>query len=156
MKTHQEIFEQRAKLAEKPLRMRFRLLHGFHVNELGTHFKAKENPIVETNSDLVKKFGPKKFVKLSQSEVEQYEARKQKQEARKQSAPAEDTPAAAPQTSSEPSDDSPAGFVAGYDLDNSTVAELKEIAEAEEIDLQGAHLKADIVETLRAALKNRS
>lgn len=37
------------------------------------------------------------------------------------------------------------------DLDEMTVAELKEYAEAEEIDISEVHLKADIVEAIRAA-----
>lgn len=105
--------------------MRFKLMAGGHTDENGKSYHAKDpgRNIIKTDLDLVKKFGDK-FKKLSDSGKDD-----------------------------DGEDDSRVeGTIKKLDLDvlranyeAMTVDELKKFADAEEIDLDGATKKADIV-----------
>lgn len=107
----------------------------------------KAGDIVESEIDLVQKFGGEKFAYLGQPPVEgqqltdQQEAYQKQEEARR--APAPPTKDAKHEVDSE-------GFLE-TDLHAMSVQDLKAFAADHEVDLKGARNKEDMIKTIRAS-----
>lgn len=108
----------------------FKILAGQHVADGKVYHKGE---VVESTVDLEKTQGANKYKRVS------------------------GTPATEPETPAEPSTETPVTEPSGMDsadtLDAMTVADLKELAADEEIDLGGAHLKADIIAAIQKSRK---
>ena len=94
------------------------------------NYSFKNRPVITSRIDLVKTFGRQMFEPIGTTEVEETDSEES------------DTP---------PNDDSDNG----YELAKMTVKELRAFALAEEIDLDGANTKAEIISTLEAAIEER-
>lgn len=147
---------------------RFKLLAGGHEqNDPGTNelHRYKAGEIVVSPTDLAARFGREKFLYIGEddgstplmggsldadSEIAQLEARlAHLKNGRQDLTPSQSVNEKGLPGSVEPSRSE--ALEAGYGkFDTLTVAELKELVEAEEIDLEGAHTKAEIIARLRS------
>lgn len=150
--------------------MKFKLLAGQHVQADKTAKPVKvtapdgtvsekypskryvRGDVVESDDDLAAKHGAGKFMMISDRGRRGAKGTALDEEAARKAPlsppPLEDPKAkkaAKPVEAEEPAEDD------GDELDGMTVAELRELAEEEEVDLSGVHLKAEIVEKIRAA-----
>lgn len=136
--------------------MKFRLLAGQHIQkedvkddsgkvvineETGKPERASrvynQGDVVPSETDLVKKLGASKFQLIDSGKKSRKEQALAEQGAKNRARSEQGT-----------EDDSRAEEVTDT-FDDMTVAELKDYAAENEIDLEGAHLKADIVKKIR-------
>jgi len=143
---------------------RFRLLAGGHVDPRGKEYKSGQ--IVTATNDLQLKFGADKFQRLSV--IHEGGGKPAKAAVPVEPTPpshdasdvvpktAADLPPVDPAVETETDeygDEAKVGGEGFENLDGMSIAELKELAEGEEIDLAGATKKADIVARIKAAKK---
>ena len=131
--------------AKRNIRRRYLLKAGLHVegkSDNGTRriYNAKEkgNNVIHTTTDLVRKFGPEKFSLLEGGEE------------------VEEEPVAEQGSNNPEGDKAPQkndGLV--ETLNAMTVADLRKMAEEEEIDLDNATRKDEIVNVIRQAIETR-
>lgn len=101
----------------------YKLLRGMHAEGRGTERRIyKRGALVESDVNLEERFGSEKFRKMGESK---------KRAVREE--PEDD----------EPEDDE------DDDLEGMTVLQLKELAENEEINIEGLKVKADIIDRIR-------
>jgi hypothetical protein len=158
---------------------RFQLMRGRHHEDGVTYIAnvhTKTFPVIDSYSDLTKVHGIEKFKPLGGGKpvlsTRELQLLRQRQAIERQAqleaesreivaglpplpktAPApgvvpDDAPGSV--TEQEPSEPAPEDFDDG--LEHKTVQELKELAEAEEIDLSGVHRKDDIIARIRESV----
>lgn len=118
---------------------KFKLLRGVHVDETGRHEPGK-NPIIESETDLVKRFGGDRYQMLEGPPVP---LPRTKAEAKVEAQSAVEKSYLETAGGPPPEEDG---------LEGMSVRELKALAEQREIDLTTCTGKAEILNTIREAL----
>ena len=126
----------------KPIVGRFQILVGMHHEGDVTYAaNVKGRNIIDSTSDLEARFGREKFRRIGDGEEPMPVLRDDQAPTRRPPVDkVKDT------KGKEPLDPQP-----DTDYDNMTIAQLRQVAEEDEIDLGGATLKSDIIAAIRSA-----